>query len=93
MALEFVLYCSRHSAVALIDALVFFFFPGTLCRNLWPRRSSGGPPLPGEFQEVAFGRGDLGDRGRGGLAHRPEAPVMTSHFTHPHTLRRSHENT
>lgn len=26
MALEFVLYCSRHSAVALIDALVFFFF-------------------------------------------------------------------
>lgn len=52
------------------------FSPGTFCGNLWERRGGGEPAVSGELQEVAAGGDDAGDRGGGGLAHRPETPVM-----------------
>lgn len=49
--------------------------PGALCRTLRTRRSSRGQEVSGEFQEVAAGGHDPGDRGCSGVTHRPEAPV------------------
>lgn len=58
-------------------SLVSFFLclPGALCRNLWAGRGGREQEVSGEFQEVAIGGDDPGDRGRSGLTHRPETPV------------------
>lgn len=53
----------------------FLFMAGALCRNLRAGRGSREQEVSGEFQEVAAGGDDPGDRGRGGLTHRPETPV------------------
>lgn len=55
--------------------------PGAVCRNLRAGRGGRGQEVSGEFQEVAAGRDDPGDRGRGGLAHRPETPVKGDNTT------------
>lgn len=67
---------------------------GALCRNL--RAGCGGrePEVSGEFQEVAAGGDDSGDRSRGGLTHRPETPVkgdprQPSQLTSPTCLHHS----
>ncbi len=56
-------------------SLSFSRMPGALCRNLRAGRGGREQEVSGEFQEVAAGRDDPGDRGRGGFTHRPETPV------------------
>lgn len=55
--------------------------PGAFLRGVREGRGGRESTIPGEFQEVAPGGHDPGDRGRGGLNLCPETPLNAMMMT------------